>query len=67
MPHPNSPNGCWSRHGYRSEAPADRPSARCRNIYAPNGTLVLENAFYDDQMAYCIANGMLLPEAVLEE
>lgn len=64
-PHPNSPNGCWQRHGYRSEKPAGKPFAGVRNIYAPDGTLVLANAGYDEQMAYCREHGLLLPESEL--
>ena len=41
-PHPNSPNGCWRRHGYRSERTGKYGSAR--NVYAPDGTLVLASA-----------------------
>lgn len=66
-PHPNSPNGCWQRHGYRSERPAGKPKATCRNIYAPDGTLVLVDADYDAQINYCREHGLLLPESELEK
>ena len=64
-PHPNSPNGCWLRHGYRIERVGKYGCKR--NIYAPDGTLVLSDAGYDEQMAYCREHGLLLPEAELEK
>lgn len=64
-PHPNSPNGCWLRHGYRIERVGKYGGKR--NIYAPDGTLVLSDAGYDEQMAYCREHGLLLPEAELEK
>ena len=60
-PHPNSPNGCWERHGYRIERIKRPMGPPKRNIYAPNGTLVLEDSGYDEEMAYCRKNGLLLP------
>lgn len=65
--HPNSPNGCWQRHGYRSERPAGKPNGTRRNIYAPDGTLVLADADYDAQINYCREHGLLLPESELEK
>lgn len=62
--HPNSPNGCWERHGYRvvrTERPMGSPK---RDIYAPDGTLVLEDSDYDEEMAYCREHGLLLPDAI---
>ena len=66
IPHPNSPNGCWLRHGYRSELPPGRPLARCRNVYAPDGSLVLVAADYEKQFDYCRAKGLLLPACEVE-
>lgn len=59
-PHPNSPNGCWLRHGHRIERVGKYGCKR--NIYAPDGTLVLTNAGYDEQISYCKEHGFLLPE-----
>ncbi|MGW8422473.1 hypothetical protein [Comamonas sp. HJ-2] len=32
-----------------------------RDIYAPDGTLVLEDSDYDEEMAYCREHGLLQP------
>lgn len=66
LPHPNSPNGCWQRHGYRSEMPQGLALARCRNVYAPDGTLVLVAADYAKQIDYCRSRGLLLPDSEVE-
>ena len=65
IPHPNSPNGCWQRHGYRSEVPADKPHGGLRNIYSPDGTQVLANAGYEEQINYCREHALLLSESEL--
>ena len=60
-PNPNSPNGCWARHGYRVERTERAMGSPKRDIYAPDGTLVLEDSDYDEEMAYCREHGLLLP------
>ena len=65
QPHPNSPNGCWKRHGYRTEIARTEGSMTLRSIYAPDGTQVLANADYEMQNAYCRDHGLFLPEAML--
>ena len=60
-PAPNSPNGCWERHGYRVERIPKTMGSPTRNIYAPDGTPVLKDSDYDEEMAYCRKHGLLLP------
>ncbi|WP_120967849.1 hypothetical protein [Comamonas sp. lk] len=60
-PHANSPNGCWARHGYRVERMERPMGSPMRNIYGPDGTLVLKDSDYDKEMAYCRKHGLLLP------
>ena len=60
-PNPNSPNGCWERHGYRIERIPAVMGAPTRNIYNPAGTLVLADTNYDEEMTYCREHGLLLP------
>ncbi|WP_120967369.1 hypothetical protein [Comamonas sp. lk] len=58
---PNSPNGCWDRHGYRVERIGQAMGAPTRNIYGPDGALVLADTDYDEEMAYCREHDLLLP------
>ena len=66
-PHPNSPNGCWKRHGYTSTPSRDNGICRLRDIYSPTGEKVLEQVGYQEQIDYCREHGMLLPESELEK
>lgn len=59
--HPNSPNGCWARHGYRIERIPDKFGYTRRRIYAPDGTMVLDDA-RDGEHEYIVAHGYLLPD-----
>lgn len=62
-PHPNSPNGCWARHGYRVERTSRPMGPARRDVYGPDGALALEDSNYDKEIAYCRENGLLLPES----
>lgn len=58
--HPDSPNGCFARHGYQViKAPNRKGQLKRRLIYNPVGELVLEAAGYDAEMQFCIDNGLL--------
>ncbi|MEB5966820.1 MULTISPECIES: hypothetical protein [Comamonas] len=39
----------WERHGYRVERMEQDIGAPRRNIYAPDGTLLIENAEYTQE------------------
>lgn len=56
--HPNSPNGCWARHGYFIERKGGN-----RRVYKPNGDLLFDHGRcgYGDEMEYIIKHGLLLP------
>jgi len=60
MTHPNSPNGCWKRHGYIVHR-----DKRRRKIFKPDGELLFDHgpAGYDVEMEYIEKHGMLLTEA----
>jgi hypothetical protein len=46
-----SPNYCWEKAGYRIERIERKPGAPVlRNIYDPEGNLVLSGAGYDGEM-----------------
>jgi hypothetical protein len=67
--HPNSPNGCWSRHGYRVERYAAQPGwpVKLRRIYAPDGALVLDGQGYDEEVGYCRVHGLMDQEATHDQ
>lgn len=65
--HPDSPNGCFARHGYRIEkCPNPKGELKWRRIYNPAGEVVLYAVGYDAEMQFCKDNG-LLAAAPLEE
>lgn len=60
---PNSPNGCFQRHGYHvhREPKANGPGRR--SIVSPSGELVLQSAGYNAEHAFCVSNHLLLESA----
>lgn len=63
MPDPNSPNGCYLRHGYKVErAPRKSGAGYHRAIYDQNGQQVLNRAGYDAELQFCIERGLMLKE-----
>jgi hypothetical protein len=63
MPDPNSPNGCYQRHGYTVErTPRKSGSGFNRAIYDHAGQQVLSRAGYDAEMQFCIESGLTLKE-----
>ena len=60
MPNPNSPNGCYQRHGYTVErTPRKSGAGQHRAIYDQNGQLVLARAGYDAELQFCIDLGLM--------
>lgn len=63
MPDPNSPNGCFQRHGYTVErTPRKSGAGYHRAIYDQHGQKVLNRAGYDAEMQFCAQQGMLVNE-----
>uniref|UniRef100_A0AAU6W692 Uncharacterized protein n=1 Tax=Pseudomonas phage Aurca01 TaxID=3138527 RepID=A0AAU6W692_9VIRU len=63
MPDPNSPNGCFQRHGYTVERrPRKSGAGYHRAIYAQNGQQVLSRAGYDAEIQFCREQGLMLKE-----
>jgi len=63
MPHPNSPNGCYQRHGYTVErTPRKSGAGHHRAIYDQNGQQVLSRAGYDAEIQFCREQGLMLKE-----
>lgn len=63
MPDPNSPNGCYQRHGYTVErTPRKSGAGHHRAIYDQNGQLVLARAGYDAELQFCIDLGLMQKE-----
>jgi len=63
MPNPNSPNGCYQRHGYTVDRTARKSGAGFnRAIYDQNGQQVLSRAGYDAELQFCIERGLMLKE-----
>ena len=63
MPNPNSPNGCYQRHGYTVErTPRKSGAGHHRAIYDQNGQLVLARAGYDAELQFCIDLGLMQKE-----
>lgn len=60
-PQINSPNWCWENAGYRIERiPRPQKGAqKHRNIYDPNGDLILSNAGYEGEMEAIKALGLI--------
>ncbi|MNM68432.1 hypothetical protein D3C81_799930 [compost metagenome] len=64
MPDPNSPNGCFQRHGYTVErTPRKTGPGYHRAVYDQNGQQVLNRAGYDAELQLCAEHGLLLNEA----
>lgn len=61
MPKANTPNleEIWAHHGYRLEREQQPMGAPRRNVYAPNGQLVLADTDSDEEMEYLQQHGML--------
>jgi hypothetical protein len=63
MPNPNSPNGCYQRHGYTVErTPRKSGFGFHRAIYDQNGQQVLIRAGYDAEIQFCREQGLTLRE-----
>ena len=63
-PQPNSPNGCFQRHGYTVErTPRKTVTGYHRAVYDPNGQQVLNRAGYDAEIQFCADHGLLQDEA----
>ena len=58
-PHPNSPNGCFERHGYHTHRFYGAAGNIKRIIVAPTGHLALVNPSYDKSIDYCRKAGLL--------
>lgn len=60
---PNSPNGCYQRHGYTVERTRRKSGAgHHRVIYDQNGQQVLSRAGYNAEIQFCIEHGLMLKE-----
>ena len=63
MPDPNSPNGCYQRHGYTVvRTPSKHGTGFHRAIYDPSGQQVLNRAGMDAEIQFCIENGLMQQE-----
>jgi hypothetical protein len=61
MPQPNSPNGCFERHGYTVvRTPRKTSSGHHRAIYDANGQQVLNRAGYDAELQFCRDQQLML-------
>lgn len=59
--HPNSPNGCFERHGYTViRTPRKSGSGHHRSIYNHNGQQVLNRAGYDEEAQFCADHGLMI-------
>jgi len=66
--HPDSPNGCFKRHGYTVvRTPRKSGSGNNRVILGPDGSEALRHAGYDGEMDFCRENGLLQNRQPLEE
>lgn len=64
MPDPNSPNGCFQRHGYTVvRTPRKSGTGFHRAIYDKAGQQVLNRAGYDAELQFCTDRGLLQVEA----
>ena len=60
-PQPNSPNGCFDRHGYTViRTPRKSGSGHHRSVYDPNGQQVLNRAGYDAEIQFCRENRLMV-------
>lgn len=61
QPQPNSPNGCFKRHGYTVvRTPSQTGPGFHRAVYDHNGQLVMNRAGYDAEIQFCRENGLML-------
>lgn len=56
---PNSPNGCFARHGFHIHREPKANGAARRSIVSPSGELVLQAAGYAAELAFCVTHGLL--------
>lgn len=59
--HPNSPDGCFERHGYtivRTPSPSGNTNKRV--ILDPQGNEVLRHAGYEAETAFCRERGLMI-------
>ena len=55
IPHPNSPNALWAKHGYTIErTPRRLGSSKIRSIRNPAGDIVLYDAGLDAELAWIL-------------
>lgn len=60
---PNSPNGCFERHGYTVvRTPRKTGAGHHRAIYDPSGQQVLYRAGYDAEIVFCRERSLMLQE-----
>lgn len=63
MPDPNSPNGCYQRHGYTVERTLRKSGVgHHRAIYDQNGQQVLSRAGYEAEIQFCAERGLMLKD-----
>ena len=63
MPDPNSPNGCFQRHGYTVERTLRNSGVgHHRAIYDQNGQQVLSRAGYEAEIQFCAERGLMLKD-----
>jgi len=59
-PDPNSPNGCFSRHGYKVERePRRSGQGYHRTVLDPHGNQVLQRAGYEAEIQFCRDNNLM--------
>ncbi|MFD2755692.1 hypothetical protein [Comamonas terrae] len=59
LPHITSLEEIWARHGYRLERVQQPMGAPRRNVYAPDGQIVLADTDSDEETEYLQQHGML--------
>lgn len=62
QPHPNSPKGALTRHGYTLHKDPQFPNSQRRSVKDPAGHVVLKDASVDEVCDFCKKSGMYLPE-----
>lgn len=61
---PNSPNGCFERHGYTIERRPGPDGSKVRTIRNPEGEVVLQGAGYDAEIAFCKENSLMIEDQI---
>ena len=65
MPQPNSPNGCFERHGYTVvRTPRKSGVGSHRAIYDQRCQQILNRAGYDAEMQFCRDQGLLEADGI---